>query len=449
MIEKIRNNAKYIFFFCFFFFSLVFFYNLIRGDSYVNYGFSYAISRGEIPYVDFNLVILPFAPFLYSIFLYIEPSILTFYLEQALLLTIFFFFLFKVIKNNTWLYFIILCIPYPVAMVSIIFPGYNFLLLFFFLLLIYCEVNKKSDYLIGILLGLAFLTKQTVGGLLFLVSFVYLFKNYRKFFKRIVAFLIPVLVIFLMLIVNGSFFKFFDLCFLGLFDFGKDNLSIDWFYFVVFIICFILLIIRITKKPKDISNYYLLLFSSCCYPIFDYYHVSLFLGAFFIIFLQDFTIKRKISYHAIFFVLALSIIWFIIQNIYFSSLKVVNYTNFPCSLVSEKYYNSVRKLGSYTEKLDKDIIYLLKCSENYFYKIKNNLDITYFDLPNYGNYGYDGVSKLLNRLKKVKNSYFILDKSAYLSKDSSQQYIKEVYQYIVDEGVKVKEIGYYQIYYIE
>ena len=66
----------------------------MRGDTYVNYGFSYAILQGEIPYIDFNLVIPPFSPFFYSIFLIFSKSILCFYLGQAILLAVLFYILF-------------------------------------------------------------------------------------------------------------------------------------------------------------------------------------------------------------------------------------------------------------------------------------------------------------------------------------------------------------------
>ena len=74
MKEKIAkvnwSNFKYLFLFFYFFYCLVLAYNLMRGDSYVNFGFSYAVSRGEVAYLDFNMVIPPFAPWLYSIFFY-------------------------------------------------------------------------------------------------------------------------------------------------------------------------------------------------------------------------------------------------------------------------------------------------------------------------------------------------------------------------------------------
>ena len=47
-----KNIIKYLILFVYFFISLVFIFTLSRGDTYVNFGFSYAVSIGEIPYND-------------------------------------------------------------------------------------------------------------------------------------------------------------------------------------------------------------------------------------------------------------------------------------------------------------------------------------------------------------------------------------------------------------
>ena len=442
----IRKNAKYLFLFLFFFLAQVLFFNIQRGDTYVNFGFSYAISKGEVPYLDFNMVIPPFAPYLYAIFLLFSKSILCLYLGQAFLLTLLFYFLFQLFEKKAWLYLVALSIPYPIAMVTILFPGYNFLLLFLFFLLLYCEIQKKSDYCIGILLGLAFFTKQTVGGLLLLVSFYYLLVDYKKLLKRIAGFLLPVLIFGIYFFIEGNFLEFIDLCFLGLFDFGHSNFYVEWFYFVVFIICMIFLLIRIIKRPKDICNYYVLIFASCIYPIIDYYHVSLFLGAFLFLVLKDITIKKDIFPFCVAFTVAISLIWLVIEGFYLKEAEIVHYPNFEFSIVSKSYHTSIEKLEEYLDTLSREVVYFLRGSENYFFKIKHDLDITYFDLPNYGNYGYNGVEKLICRIKKKRQSYFVIDISAYDSKNPTQQYIKEAVDYIMNHGVKIKEVGWYQVY---
>ena len=89
----------------------------------------------------------------------------------------------------------------------------------------------------------------------------------------------------------------------------------------------------------------------------------------------------------------------------------------------------------------------MRGSENYYYKIINDERIDYFDLPNYGNYGYNGIDKMKNKIDKISNSYFIIDSELINNSDSSQQYIKELGKYLIEKSKYVKKIGLYNIYY--
>ena len=443
-----KSLIKYGLIFIYCFFALAFFYTVLRGDLYVNYGFSYAIRMGEVPYVDFNLVILPFAPVLYSLFLMLSKSIIFYYLGQAFLLTLFSYFIFKILKNKAWIYFVILSLPFPTTMASVLFPGYNFLLLFFTVIIIYLEKNNKSDYLIGILLGCLFLTKQTVGGLLCLASIYYLFSDYKKVLKRVAGFLIPILICFLYLLFSHSLYNCFDLCFLGLFDFGHSNFYYDKFYLICFVFAFVVLVYRIIKRPKDIVNYYLLLFSSCVYPLIEYYHVSLFLALLFLVLLDDFNFSRDVSKYSIVLILAISFIWTFLEYCYFGNIKIINYHNLELSIFSAEYTKNVEKLDRYLEKENKNVVYFLRGSENYFYKIKSDSFITYFDLPNYGNYGYNGTKKIISKLDNLSDVFVVVDESLKNDSNKAQQYIKEGMDLIVKKGKLVKKINNYLIYYI-
>ena len=444
--EKVKNIVKYVSIFIYSFLCLLFIYTLSRGDSYVNYGFSYAISRGEVPYVDFNLVILPFAPFLYAIFLLFSKSIICYYLGQSLLLTVFSYFVFKLLDKKAFCYFAVLLMPFPIAMASVIFPGYNFLLLLLTVIVIYLEREGKSDYLIGILLGCLFLTKQTVGGLLCLASVYYLFKDWKKVLKRVLGFFIPVSVCFLYLVLSGGLASVIDLCFLGLFDFGHSNFYYDRFYLGCLVVAFLVVVYRIFKRPKDIDNYYLLLFMSCSFPLIDYYHVSLFLALFFLVIFSDLKINVNLEKQAIIFILALGFIWSFLEIKCMDNLKIVNYKNLELSIFSSKYIDNVEKLDNYLEDEKREVIYFLRGSENYFYKIKSNSSITYFDLPNYGNYGYNGTEKIINRLKELDDVLIVIDKECYFDDNSSQQYLKEAVTYIIKNCKLEKRIGNYEVY---
>lgn len=144
------------------------------------------------------------------------------------------------------------------------------------------EKNNKNDYLIGFIIGIAFLTKQTVGLALSLPSFYYLFKykDYRKFFKRAGIFLSINIVFVIYLLITNCFSQFIDLCFLGLFDFTKQNGTIFDVNFIIFLIEIICILVFIIKDKKNINNYYILAFSTIAIPLFDFWHVALFTYAF-------------------------------------------------------------------------------------------------------------------------------------------------------------------------
>ena len=443
-----KNIIKYLILFVYFFISLVFIFTLSRGDTYVNFGFSYAVSIGEIPYNDFNMVISPLAPYLYSIGLFISTNIIVYYLEQALLLCVLFYFVEKIINKKYLLFLLVLSIPYPIAMVTVLFPGYNYLILLLFIIFIYC-FDKNKYYLLGFLLGLLFCTKQTIGLVVFIPTIYYLFKDRKIFIKMFIGYIIPIIVLLIYLLFNNSLFNFIDLCFLGLFDFGNSNSSIDMFYLIMFILGILYFIIRIIRDKNNILLYYALCFSSVSLPIIDYYHVSLFLVIVFLFIIKDITIKDILYKYIVIFIICLDIIWTVITYHFIGDLKIVNYNNFGLSIITKDDYKYTNELLKYVDSLDKEVIYFMRGSENYFYKITTNRKLNYYDLPNYGNYGYDGLNKMKKKINSKKDVYFVIDRKLVKNNDSFQQYTKELGQIIIDKGKLKRSIGIYDIYYKE
>lgn len=271
-----KNILKYILLFIFFFLCLQFFYCSFEGDLLYNYGFSYAVSRGEVPYRDFNMIIPPFGAFFYAIpFVLFGSNLIVLNLFQSLLLCILFWFLFRLFEKKAYLFIPLLCIVIPIPFVTSLFSGYNFLLLLELVILIYLEKNKSNDYLIGFILGICILTKQTVGFFFCLVSFYYLFRDNKKIFKRIIGFFVPCCIFFVYLLITRSFGSFFDMCLFGMLDFTSSNGTIIDYNFVLYIILIGLLIYRIIKNKKDINNYYGLAFSTVAIP-FDFSNISCF-----------------------------------------------------------------------------------------------------------------------------------------------------------------------------
>ena len=170
---------------------------------------SHAIRVGEIPYKDFNIVMTPLYQYLMSGFLLIKDSYLLFLFGQAILVTLFFITIYKLIGNKVLILLPIIAFP----RFFFILPNYNFLAVFLVLVLLYLEKNNKSDYLIGVILSLLILTKHSIGLFFLLVTLIGTF-DFSKIKKRILG-VIPLLMIFLIyLLINHNLYEFLFLLFL-------------------------------------------------------------------------------------------------------------------------------------------------------------------------------------------------------------------------------------------
>lgn len=444
---KTKEIFKYILIFLFSFFSMSFFFSFIDGDVLWNYGFSYAISRGEVPYLDFNMIITPIYPMINSLFLKMfSTNILVFYIVNSSLITGMFYLLFKMFNYKSWILLIFLFFPLP----AVVFPTYNLFLIFLVILLIYLEKINCNDYLIGLILGIGILTKQTVGVFLCFASFYYLFKDYKKVLKRVVGCFIPCLLFLIYLIRFDAINQFFDLCLFGMFDFvGENGKVFNIFFFLILVmVCFVFY--KIKKDPHNINNYYVLLFSSITLPLFDINHFEYFLFVFLILFLDNINVRKKeLAFCSILFSIFYIGIFFT-YSVGFNVVYPNHYNNFSFRLL----YNgngefSIRdRLNRYIDdNIDKDIVLL--GSEAYFYKITNNMDITYFDLLNRGNHGYNGTKKMISKIKKMdKDTLFIISYDEYQKKDkfNRQQIDKDIMKFVIDNGKLVDEIDCFRVY---
>lgn len=421
----------YIFIFIFFFFLI---FNLIISplnlDEVWSYGFSNNLYKGLVPYKDFNMVITLFQPFLYSLPMYLfGNSLLVYHLFHTFIITMFFIITYKLIDKKV---FIIL--PFFIFPMNISFPNYNFLLLFLFVLVIYLEKNSRSDYLIGFILGLLFLTKQSVGLSLFLVTFYYI--KSRKFLKRLVGFIGPILIFLIYLFISNSLFSFIDLCILGLFDFsGNSKFNIC---FIFTIILLFILILYLKRDYKNIYIYYFIMFISIVIPLFDYYHFMFFFISFLIFFLMNSNIKIKYSYIGI----IISIMLFI-NCLFDNHININNYPNkinhFEYRYLDKNYIKYTNDTLDLMEKYNNKVIFV--GIEGYYFKIIKDIPIKYYDLVNTGNYGYNGSLKLLNNIKELDDYVFFIDKD-----NLGNQTDKKLINYVLDDCLLIEEGKYYSVY---
>ena len=438
-----------LFVFCF---VITFLYNYfllgINSDEIWNYGFSYNILHGVLPYRDFNVVVTPLFFSIGCLFIMIFGShILSYDIYISLIISILIVLCYRKINKNCLLLFFI-CVP-------IFSPTYNSLcfLLMIILLLLNDSNFKYRSYFVGFVIGLLFLTKQSVGFIIFLVMIL----SYKDKMKCVIGFLIPNLLFLIYLIYFDCVYDFINYCFLGLFDFGKSNLSISSFFLSIFIIVNgIMFLYALKLKFMDLNLNLILGFQIISYPIFDSFHVILGL----LLYLYYFICKYSNFFFCNFkyyFLISLS---FFISYCTLTRYNYHFYDNVGSFLNGKGTYGyntkSITNLyyDEYVKKIEEEIkeynifydniyVYSRFLSElSYVTKLDLHYEIDKFDLINNGNMGYNGGKKYileLNDMCKEKKCLFFVDN---LGNDSFSQMNENIIFYIVDNYKKIDDVKY-------
>ena len=379
-----------------------------------SYSFSFNISRGFIPYRDFNMIITPFYPLLFGFFMhFINSSFVFFLILHAFLSTL---IVYETYRKKEDILLVILLLLFIAE------PGYNLLLVYLYYLIVR---YKDSKYLLGFLIGLLFLTKQTVG----LIFLVIMLLTSKEKIKNSISFMIPVTLSFIYLFINSALYEFIDQTFLGLFNFSKNNLYINP-SIIIFLIVIIFLLYKIYKtKFKNSELFYILGFLFLTFPIFDFQH----LGIAFLPFLSYYVSKYRHYNKYIFYILLLILD---ISFINFASTipnktKTLKYT--PLNDVFENEIINITK--NINENKDKEIFIISGFAP--IIKIECNIDPSVYDLLNRNNLGYNGTSRYIKYIEKEcfeKKCHFILGKGNWQIDRDIVQYIMNNYIFIEKEN---------------
>lgn len=431
------KTKSVLFYFLFFiiFFSFSCLVTPFSCDEIWNFGFSYNISNGLIPYRDFNLLQTPFYFFINSFLLILfGKNICVMYMFNAVIATISLYFVKKI--NSKSFYFIasILLLFSLVAF----FPNYNLFCMYLFIILFYLQKYKHNSFLVGLITGIIFITKQNIGLCLFIPIFLSIFTSFKEFLKGLFGFLVPIIILILYLVFNNSLFDFVNYSFLGLFDFSSHNSKFG----LVFLIEIFVLVYLIYMLLNDKSNFrdylYLICFQVICYPIFDLNHCLLaFIPV--LIYLTRNKELNHFSKYVLLFTL-LFFILFMIKNYNKSDTKYFKYRNHPSTLYQ---VNSISKFVSdYSYKYDIHII----SYNSYFYKLESGLPIDEFDLLLYGNLGYGSYDKYLSIINSSdRDILFIMSDTEYLN----NQLHNEICEYIIKNSIVIDELIGYKVYKFE
>ena len=434
MKKNIKIIIKYLLLFLFFITILLLFGN-DNTDNVWNYGVSHALVSGELPYRDYNTITTPLYQFIMSPLLLIYDSYLTFIIEQSILCVIFVYFVEKLVEKNIWLVLSMLLFP----IYYFFFPNYNFLVMLLLILILYLEKEKKSDYLIGLVLGLLILSKHSVGGIVLIFSLIST-KDIKRMSKRLLTALIPISIFLLYLLITGTLMNFIDLCILGLFDFAETNKYFSLLFTITTIIFTIYTIYSFIFK-RDIINYYLIPAFTLLIPIVDMFHSTYFIAFFIIvIFMREKRINKKIS---IVLGITIIILTFIsnvktseyIKNMTFSTDGKMKYV-----LLDKESNKYIKKILTKYNQYENTC--MLSISSMYF-DIESGKKITYFDIPLYGNFGYDGINKMKKKIDKMHDTYF------FIIDNPNRQYVNILNDYVRKNEKYVENIENIEIYYKE
>ena len=375
-------------------------------DEIWNYGFAHNIATGLIPYKDFNMVITPLYPFLCSIFLIIKSNLIIVQILQAILILVSSYLCEKMYKDKANILLILFF-----CFFNCIYPSYNSYLLFLLIILCYLESLKRSDYIIGFILGLMILTKQSVGICILASSIIYLCINKKidKIPKRLIGVFLPLTIFIIYLLLSNSYKEFLDLCVYGLYDFGKYNRLDFNFIYILFLVSLIVMIYLIIKKRDSYIYWYILGFLSIDVPMFDINHFNYFIIAFTMFIIVPRINIKRINYNilsiAIMIVLNTLIIFNTVGRQAFHYPNKVNH--FEYKYISNKHEKELNKIKEIYNKYNEyNIVFLSRSS--YLYKLMSDKKITYLDLISRGNFGYNGEDKLYKELDKQKNALYVV-----------------------------------------
>ena len=415
------------------------------GDPIANYGFGYAISNGQVPYVDFNTISTPLYAFYSSLGLNIFNDYVVFLLEQTLLVTITFYLLYQMFGKKS---FVLLLVTVIFQYCNII-GTYNYMCFFIMILLLYLEKNyKDKDYLIGIVLALGVLSKQTVGCFMIIPSLIFYYKDFKKLLRRFIGFLGPCFIFLIYLLLNGALYEFFNLCLFGLFDFASNNGvgggKINTFWLVATLISLIISVIVIIRNKKNITNYYLFWGIFFVIPLFDMTHFAMYFNCIMIMLIPYIKINDKTLLALVY---SISIPIAVICFMFWLSKDLVitkNTNNFKYNIHVKSAYENDNKYVEYINTFKDPIVI------SYFsmkYDIVTERELNYFSVLMYGNFGYDGTNRMINKVKGMHDQIFVVSIDDYEQDYEYSQFVKEVAEYVMKNCRKIDSKYGFEVYY--
>lgn len=462
-------------------------------DELWNFQNIYKLYNGHKMYTDANIIVTPIFYILGLIFFRIfNSTIICFRFFNVCIVITFFILLYNIFKhlkvsNHIISVFLALIL---LQFLPIINGGanYNILCLTFILLgiLSYLKLfNKKYfNYLQGFIIFLVFFTKQNLGiyYAIGILIFEFIYKNNFKEYtlnqiKKLTTFIIPLILSILIFYFTNTLSDFINYTFGGLLNFGSSNIVFDAspylltaFIIILFFYFYILTNKKIfnekilnTDKRKNLHliGIITISISLSLLPIINTAHLQYIFPFYLMIlfYFLDFTILEELfskEKHIKFtYIITILILLFIVIKIFYSYLsekdsytRISDQTSpFDYTLISNENYNKISILKKYIKtqnKENKNVIII--ASDSALTMISLNKNNQEFDLVFNGNLGYNGENKLIEKIKSLKDTEFLIFTN---EDDCFWQESPKIRNYIIENLNKTGEILDYSIYEIK
>ena len=314
-----------------------------------------------------------------------------------------------------------------------------------FILIIVCDSDiLYKDVILGFIVGIIFLTKQSIG-ICLLVPLIW---NCKKKWQGLLGFLFPVLLLLLYLIWNNAFYEFIDYCFLGLFDFNSKNKALFPPFLVVWLILVVFLFWKfLLSRGKDKSVFFVLAYQVIAYPIMDDRHLLLGISAYLFYSLLHF--KKADIYFKCYFLLAIT--FFVSYNYVYKDWNFYHFYDINNSYLDGKASfreddSEFYAISKYVDDRRSDYDYIFIFASD-AYKIKLNIGypLSKFDMICNGNMGYRGAERYISEFVSIceeSTCLFLLD-----SDDKLLQTSKTIYSYVEDNYQEIDKIYQWKVYF--
>ncbi|MBB1553067.1 MAG: glycosyltransferase family 39 protein [Clostridiales bacterium] len=476
-------------------------------DEVWNYNTANAFAMGLIPYKQVSMITTPLLPMINSIFLKIVfNGIITYRVLMGIVFALIVLFIYLIIRelSSKKLLSYICAFFIGTLLINKFLLDYNYLFLLIVLMIAFLEVrdlkknenfNFNHNLCVGLLTGLAFLTKQTIGLLLIIVVifevFIYMKKigfdlKFTKFIKligvRIFGMMIPITIFLIYLGVNGAFNDFINYAIKGvkefsnsipyyrLFDSNDKVVSIiSRLFIIVYIPLFITFILECVKNKKmkdELMNIYVLAICSIpviaiIYPISDDFHLivasvfALTVVAYLLIFLLN-EIDKFVKIDVFYKKLLLIGLLFIIILISFKNAIIERNLNIKENvLVSFKHYEGIyvpkylsNRISDVTDKVrlysNSGRESIIIDAEAAIYDIVLNKYKKNYDMLLIGNIGERGVEKIINEIKDSHNVYYFVKNPQYAL---NWQLPEDIIDYIRNNLKYHETVSVFDVYY--